>query len=134
MLKFLHKLFSTRYKSALVVSGSTDTEEQAKYVSDEAQVIFGIMQIAAEGFDNDRIDTVIYLHPVVDTEQSIGRAIRYAPNKKQPLVFLPLPDCNMYQGIYKKSQQFIEINAKIKKSIVMGEVSTVLEAENYSPY
>jgi superfamily II DNA or RNA helicase len=135
ILKSLHNYYKDIYSSALVISETNNQDDNSeKFLQEEAQIIFGVNQLAEYGLDIDRIDTLIYLHPVTDTEQSIGRVIRYVKDKKQPLVILPLHDCQVYFGIYKKSIKFVKINADLIEPIKVIELDKVLRKYEYSPY
>lgn len=127
ILKKLHEMYSRDYKSALVISETNKTTPaERKFLAEEAQVIFGIQQLAQEGFDVDRIDTLVLLHPIQDTEQAIGRTERVLPGKLPSLVFYPIDDCSPYLSIYKKSHKFVALNAILQKSIAYSEIETVL--------
>jgi len=87
----------------------------------EAQVIVGIDKLAKEGMDVDKLDTLVLLTPIGDTEQAFGRVSRILKGKKKPYAFYPYDQCTPYQQIFKKSQKFIPINGRIQKEIYLDD-------------
>lgn len=128
ILKKLHLHFSKNFNSALVVSETNKlTPEERKNIADNAQLICGIMQLAQEGLDIERIDTIFFIHPVEDTEQAIGRSSRILPGKKQSLVFYPVDSCKSYQSIFSKAAaKYIPINAQLKNVITHSKLKDLI--------
>jgi len=126
-LKRYHKVFS-EYKPLLIVSKSTDNmnQEEKDYMNKKCKLIFGIRQLANEGLDVERIDTIIYEHPIKDTEQSVGRATRVLPNKKPSVVLYLLDENSMCVGIYNAARKYIPINATTGEEINWKNVNQVL--------
>lgn len=92
--------------ACLVVGGSDDiTKEQA----DTCDVFFGISQLAEEGLDLPRIDTLIPIHPIPDIEQAAGRIRRIHPGKKDPLVLWPMDEIDVYIRMTNKACQFTDV-------------------------
>lgn len=130
-------------KSGVVVSES-DTEykkycercsrtlkENREYVFDKTQVILGIDKLAEEGMDAPSFDTLIYLHPVKDIEQSIGRILREFPNKKPPIAFYFLDKVNSYQkAFYNKTsgakKMFESLGHKIESEITYNDLDNIV--------
>lgn len=98
---------SLGYKSALVVGGASKDPKLQQYVEKEAQIIFGIMQLAQQGLDCDRLDTLILNHSIKDIEQAKGRIERVPPtgDKKQPLVIYPLDGSNYSRNLIRQMQK-----------------------------
>lgn len=135
ILKTLYSAFKDEYVTSLIISETNNqTPEEVYKLENESQLMLGINQIAEYGLDIDRIDTLIPLRPSSDTEQAIGRIIRYVKNKKQPLVFQPLHENPAYFGLFQKSRKFVQLNANLKKAITISDLKTVLHDENTSPY
>lgn len=59
---------------------------QGREKSAEKKVLLGTYQLAREGLDLPELDTLILATPKANIEQSVGRILRQAPNKKSPLV------------------------------------------------
>lgn len=64
--------------------GSSKKDERA-YAQD-AQVLVATSQLLAVGFNNPRLDTLIFATPIQAVVQPVGRVIRQHPEKKPPLV------------------------------------------------
>lgn len=64
--------------------GSSSKEERA--FSQSAQVLVATSQLLAVGFNNPRLDTLIFATPIQSVVQPVGRVIRQHPDKKPPLV------------------------------------------------
>ena len=72
------------YKKYCAKLGRT-VKEQEHYIFNETRVILGIDKLAQEGMDAPLFDTLFFLHPIRDIEQAIGRILREAENKKNPV-------------------------------------------------
>ena len=95
-------------------------------MQNECRLIFGVTQLAKEGLDIDRIDTLIIHLPMKDTEQAIGRTTRIHPSKKYPLVFYPLDNCPLTYATFSNAQKFFKINADYKGIRSIQTIDTVL--------
>ena len=90
-LRRLHKMLTTHqkweeFKSRGVgyyVGGMSD---KALDKSEECGVILATPQFASEGLDIPAVDTVFIVTPLGDCEQSVGRAQRPHPDKKNPII------------------------------------------------
>ena len=96
------------YKKYCADKGRT-TKENEDYVFYQTRVILGIDKLAEEGMDVPKFDTMIYLHPVKDIEQSIGRILRENPEgncppKKHPIAFFLLDKVNSYTNSYNSKK------------------------------
>lgn len=79
------------YKKYCEKHGRT-LKENEEYVFTKTPIILGIDKLAEEGMDVPHFDTIIYLHPIKDIEQSIGRVLRdnpewNCPAKQKPVAF-----------------------------------------------
>lgn len=69
-----------------------------------ANIIGATIQLVGTGFNEPRLDTLIFATPAQNVEQAIGRVTRLHPDKKQPLV-LDLVDTHSETGmIFAKSR------------------------------
>lgn len=125
-LKALHKYF-VKYKPMLIVSETNErSDEDEAYLQNACPLIFGVTQLAKEGLDIDRLDTLIIHLPMVDTEQAIGRISRLCEGKKKPIAFYLLDDCPMTYSVYSKAKKFFSINGEFKGERTLNTLSTVL--------
>lgn len=112
VLKSFYKIFR-EYDPMLIISETNSrSEEDQKYLQDECPLILGVTQLAKEGLDIDRMDTLVLDLPIKDTEQAIGRILRLYEGKKPPLVFYPLDDCPLSYGIFNNAKKFMKINGE----------------------
>lgn len=65
------------------IGGKTKAERAEASACD---IIYATSQLAKEGLDLPRLDSLLLVTPNSDNEQAIGRIVRHYPNKKQPLV------------------------------------------------
>jgi hypothetical protein len=77
-------------------------------IKNDAKVIFGINQLAAEGLDADFLDTLILINPISDVEQAFGRIRRLKKDKNFPHVYL-LHKCHF---LLDKVGEFDEISSQ----------------------
>jgi superfamily II DNA or RNA helicase len=127
VLKMLHKHFE-KERPVLIISKSTDkmTVAEHQYMSCKARLIFGIAQLAKEGLDIDRLDTLCLHTPIKDIEQPLGRINRILEGKKFPKALYFLDDNGMCEGMLRASQKYIRINAVMKNTITLKDVKTIL--------
>lgn len=127
-LKRLYDLYKEKYKCALLIEDTynKEYEKMENYLNTEAQIVFATNQIAEEGLDIDRLDTLLLLQPITDVEQAIGRIARYHPNKKKPMALYPIDNCYFYKAIYKQSAIFAENNSEVLPPISFIEVKKAL--------
>ena len=86
----------------------------AREESANADVIVGTYAMAQEGLDIPSLDTLILATPKTSITQSVGRILRDAPDKKDPVV-LDLVDpkisiLNAYWGSRKKTYKKLGYN------------------------
>ena len=113
-LKDLHKYFAA-YKPMLIISETNSrSPEDENYLQNACPLIFGISQLAKEGLDIDRLDTLIIHLPMKDTEQAIGRINRLYEGKKFPVCLYLLDNCPITFAVFRNAQKFISINADYK--------------------
>lgn len=125
-LKALHKYF-IKYKPMLIISETNErSAEDEAYLQSTCPLIFGVTQLAKEGLDIDRLDTLIIHLPMVDTEQAVGRISRLCEGKKQPIAFYLLDNCPMTYSVYSKAKKFFSINGDFKGERTLQTLKTVL--------
>lgn len=125
-LKALHKYFA-KYKPMLIVSETNErSDEDEAYLQNTCPLIFGVTQLAKEGLDIDRLDTLIIHLPMVDTEQAVGRISRLCEGKKQPIALYLLDNCPMTYSVYSKAKKFFSINGEFKGERTLQTLKTVL--------
>lgn len=130
ILRTLHKHFSA-YNPMLIVSETTErSPEEEHYLQTSCRLIFGVVQLAKEGLDIDRLDTLIIHLPMKDTEQAIGRISRICKGKQPPIAFYLLDSHPIVYSIWKNALNFIKINGNFKKEISPNELDMVLELES----
>lgn len=79
----LQKLHDMR-KCGLYYGAIKKTERNR--VASECDYLFGTYNIAAEGLDIPRLDTLVYATPTGDVKQAVGRILRIHPDKSPPLI------------------------------------------------
>lgn len=99
-------------KTALFMGGMTaKQEEEAK----TAQIMFCTYQYASEGLNVPDRDCLILATPITSVKQPIGRILRPADNKKQPLVVDILDDAvpSLLRMAQSRTKQYKELRATI---------------------
>lgn len=125
-LKSLHKYFS-KYKPMLIVSETNErSHEDEVYLQNTCPLIFGVTQLAKEGLDIDRLDTLIIHLPMKDTEQAIGRISRLCEGKKFPVCLYLLDDSPITYATYNNAKKYFRINADFKGERNLQTLRTVL--------
>lgn len=125
-LKALHKYFA-EYKPMLIVSETNErSSKDERYLQDTCPLIFGVTQLAKEGLDIDRLDTIIFHLPMKDTEQAIGRISRLCEAKKFPIGLYLLDDSPITYAVYNNAKKFFKINAEFKGERTLQTIATVL--------
>lgn len=125
-LKSLYKYFS-KYKPMLIVSETNSrSAEDEEYLQTKCPLILGVNQLAKEGLDIDRLDTLIIHLPMADTEQAIGRISRLCDGKKQPIAFYLVDKCPLTFATYTKAVKTFAINAEHKGNIKLPDVPALV--------
>jgi len=124
------------YKKYCEYKGRTTKENEA-YVFYQTRVILGIDKLAEEGMDVPKFDTIIYLHPVKDIEQSIGRILRENPEgncppKKHPIGFFLLDKVTSYTKSYNAKKDgakkmFLELGHIVEPERSITEIKQLFE-------
>ena len=83
MLQSLQATLGDEYKVRLYV-GKTKPEQRVE--AQDADIIIGSYAMAQEGLDIPSLDTLILATPKTSVTQSVGRILRDAPDKKDPVV------------------------------------------------
>ena len=126
-LKSLHKYFA-KYRPMLIVSETNvRSDEDEEYLQTKCPLIFGVNQLAKEGLDIDRLDTLIIHLPMADTEQAIGRISRICEGKKQPVALYLVDKCPLTYATFAKAKKTFAINADYKGDITLPMLKSVLE-------
>lgn len=125
-LKALHKYFA-KYKPMLIVSETNErSDEDEEYLQKSCPLIFGVTQLAKEGLDIDRLDTLIIHLPMKDTEQAVGRISRLCEGKQFPVCLYLLDNCAITYAVYTNAKKFFKINAEVMGERTLQTLSTVL--------
>ena len=126
VLKSLYEYF-LEYRPMLIVSETNKrSDEDDEYLQKECRLILGVTQLAKEGLDIDRLDTLIIHLPMTDTEQAIGRISRLYESKKNALALYLVDDCPMTYAVYAKAKKFFKINAEYKGDINLYALDEIL--------
>lgn len=125
-LKALHKYFA-KYKPMLIISETNErSDEDEAYLQNTCPLIFGVTQLAKEGLDIDRLDTLIIHLPMKDTEQAIGRISRLCDGKKFPVCLYLLDDSPITYATYNNAKKYFRINADFKGERTLQTLKTIL--------
>lgn len=125
-LNALYKYF-VKYRPMLIVSETNErSSEDEEYLQNTCRLIFGVTQLAKEGLDIDRLDTLIIHLPMKDTEQAIGRISRLHKDKCVPVCLYLLDDCPVTYAVYNNAKKFFSINAEFKGEKTLQTLSTIL--------
>lgn len=125
-LKSLYNYFS-EYKPMLIISETNRrSEEDEVYLQSTCPLIFGVTQLAKEGLDIDRLDTLIIHLPMKDTEQAIGRISRLCEGKKFPVCLYLLDDSPITYAVYNNAKKYFCINADFRGERTLQTLKTVL--------
>lgn len=126
ILKSLHKYFA-KYKPMLIVSETNSrTAEEDRYLQEECKLIFGVTQLAKEGLDIARLDTLIISCGISDLTQAIGRISRIEDGKKYPMAFYLLDNNYMAYSTFKKAQGSITDCAEYMYNKPVNEIKTIV--------
>ena len=125
ILRSLHKYFA-KYKPMLIIGDNKLSNAEVEYLQNTCPLIFGVTQLAKEGLDIDRLDTLIIHLPIKDTEQAIGRISRLCDKKRFPIGIYLLDDCPITYAVFNNSKKFMAINAEYKGDISLKNISSVL--------
>lgn len=126
VLKSLANVFSD-YKPMVIVSETNKrSDKENEYLQKECPLIFGVTQLAKEGLDIDRLDTLILHLPIKDTEQAVGRIARLYAGKKKPVCLYLLDRCPITYAVYNNAQKYIKINAEPKGDITFKDLDRIL--------
>lgn len=125
-LRALYKYFN-EYKPMLIVSETNArSEEDELYLQTKCRLIFGVNQLAKEGLDIDRLDTLIIHLPMADTEQAIGRISRLCEGKKQPIAFYLVDKCPLTYATYSKAKKMFGVNGNFKGEVTVNNIKSLL--------
>lgn len=126
-LRMLYDYFE-RYKPMLIVSETNSrSPEEEKYLQTKCQLILGVIQLAKEGLDIDRLDTLIIHLPMKDTEQAVGRISRLAKGKQFPLCLYFVDNIPITWAVFKNAKKFFSINAEFMQVIRLAGLPKILK-------
>ena len=137
LYKLYYRLTRYGFKPGIVVSEKSKdyidfcksigrtVKDNRDYAFTEAKVILGIDKLAEEGMDVPHLDTVIYLHPISDIEQSIGRSTRELANKPESLGFYLRDNITPYEKNWSKKggarDMFKSLGHEVKSDMTIDE-------------
>ena len=125
ILKAMYKYFAS-YKPMLVISETNSfTDEEVRYMQDECPLVLGVTQLAKEGLDIPRLDTLIVHLPLKDTEQAIGRISRQYEGKKFPVAIYLLDQCAFAYGVFTSAQKVIAINGEYAGKVSLRNIQNI---------
>lgn len=125
-LKALHKYFG-KYNPMLIISETNSlSAEDEEYMQNSCPLILGVIQLAKEGLDVERLDTLIIHLPMKDTEQAIGRIARLHPDKKQPIALYLLDRNPITYAVFTNAQKFFKINGEYKGERDIHTIKSIL--------
>lgn len=126
ILHVLYKHFA-KYRPMLIVSGTDDlSAEESKYLQEACPLILGVTQLAKEGLDVDRLDTLIVYLPLKDLEQALGRISRLHPKKKDPIAFYMLDNCALTWATFMNAKRMMKKYADYVDSRTLQTINTIL--------
>ena len=126
ILHVLYKHFA-KYRPMLIVSGTDDlSAEESKYLQEACPLILGVTQLAKEGLDVDRLDTLIVYLPLKDLEQALGRISRLHPKKKEPIAFYMLDNCALTWATFMNAKRMMKKYADYVDSRTLQTINTIL--------
>lgn len=114
-LRMLQKLVAAAVpscESALFMGGMTPKQEEAAKL---AQIMFCTYQYASEALNVPDRDCLIMATPITSVKQPIGRILRPADNKKQPIVVDILDDTvpSLMRMAQSRTRQYKELRATV---------------------
>lgn len=122
VLKSLHKYFR-EYRPMLVISETAKlSPREEDFLQNKCRLVFGVTQLAKEGLDIDRLDTLIIHLPMADTEQAVGRIARLHPSKKSPKAFYLLDYNPVLFSTFTKAKKTFHINGEYKGEIRLSNL------------
>lgn len=126
ILRVLYKYFA-EYKPMLIVSETNNlSEAEEKYLQESCPLILGVTQLAKEGLDVDRLDTLIVYLPLKDLEQAVGRISRLHPKKKDPIAFYMLDNCPLTWATFTNAKRMMKNYAQYVDGRTLQTISTIL--------
>lgn len=126
-LKLFYALFKDVVPTVLVMGGADKmTDKQEQFMQKEARLVLGIVQLAKEGLDCPRLDTLVCEHALSDLEQAVGRVERDLPGKKFPLAIVPQDTSGYYAGILQKGMRTLPPGTTLTGQFTLMELPKVL--------
>ena len=125
-LRALHKYFKEQKPMLIISETNNRTPEQDAYLQNECKLILGVVQLAKEGLDIERLDTLIIHLPIKDTEQAIGRIARLHLTKKSPKAIYMLDNHPMLYSTFTKAKKMFNVNGEYKGEVTLQEMKDIL--------
>jgi superfamily II DNA or RNA helicase len=87
--------------------------------SNECKIIIGTFQMASEGYDNPKLDTLVLASPKGNVEQAVGRILRQ--KNENPALVIDINDCiSIFNNWNKKRQSLYK--SKNFKTVIKNEI------------
>lgn len=102
MCAYVQRELGDDYQVALYIGA---TNEKQRKEAAEADVVIGSYAMAQEGLDIPTLDTLVLATPKTSVTQSVGRILRDAPDKKDPVVVDIVDDRIDILGAYWGARQ-----------------------------
>lgn len=115
----------SKYSVGLYYGGM---KKEQLHVSNNCDVIVATYQMASEGYDNPKLDTLVLASPKCNIEQAIGRILR-RKNENTPLV-IDINDCISIFNRWNKTRLSFYKSKKFKVLIHENENENQNENEN----
>ena len=93
--------------------------------ANKKRVIFATYQIASEGYDNPKLDTLIMATPKTNIEQAVGRILRQE-NKNKPEVIDIVDAWSVFNNLFFNRMKFY----KRKKFNIKGDINKKIDNES----
>jgi len=109
--------FDEKYidNSALYYGGIKNDKLQE---ANTKRIIFATYQIASEGYDNPKLDTLIMASPKTKIEQAVGRILRQQ-NENEPEIIDIVDAWSIFNNLFFKRMKFY----KCKKYVINGKLN-----------
>ena len=117
LIDHLRMLCETASSGGIDCAMFTGSETQAE--RDRAlasRVLFATYDIAKEGLDIPRMDTLVLVTPAESLVQCVGRILRGCPGKQSPVVVDVFDNCCAFQGeVFSRERKFRSMGAHLSK-------------------
>lgn len=99
-----------------------ETEENIREIHKSAQVIVATSQLISVGFNNPRLDTLVFAYPPNEVVQPIGRILREHPEKKKPMVIDIVDTQNImaFRAAKKRKDEYLSKGWRVEGGKFLG--------------